>query len=502
MSSTRFGLFILLPIMLSYLVPLLVYEMPLKIRTGLHIHQLSPKDIAAAVLVCTLWFGIVIGLVRWRVKRLRWETATRDWNPKMRWVAFLWFSIFGSLLSIVHYYFIMPTGFEEFVHVLSLMPTLGMVLGLYCLRDSRREGDAGWKTWIVVTLLAFTTIPVIIIPVTIAHIGPIAFSAAAILYGINVMGLAWWRQVVVGCLLAFIIVGTIPFKSDLRVMLYGGMWKRVPIAEYFTSAQKKKITRKVTPKPKVVYSFAGYWTTFSEYDPNYWLIRGLGSLNTTEGKSIDGGHFSVLHYAVAKALYRINHLGALGYIIRVTGKDIPFAEGQTYYPLLTKLIPRVLWKDKPLEHTGNSFGRRYGILHSSDKVTSVNLPIIVEGYMNWGWYGVVFSALFVGLVLRLVWAFWIGNRRAVGNNVLGMVVVLAAINQESNLSLVMGGVFHNLIVYWCIDVLIRYWYGGKQHLVQEPVRVEQHDFVSEEISREYSGGLKRPGMSSTGKIVN
>jgi hypothetical protein len=92
-------------------------------------------------------------------------------------------------------------------------------------------------------------------------------------------------------------------------------------------------------------------------------------------------------------------------------------------------------------------------------VHSVNLPIGTEGWVNAGWAGVLPSAAFVGLVLRFTWAFGIGSSTAPGNVLIGMAVVGSAADGDSNLSLVMGGVLHALLVYGVIAAAIGRWGG-------------------------------------------
>ena len=55
--------------------------------------------------------------------------------------------------------------------------------------------------------------------------------------------------------------------------------------------------------------------------------------------------------------------------------------------------------------------------------------------MNFGWIGVLISAAVFGLVLRVIWTFWIGDSAAAANVLIGAVIVGSASDIESNLSL-------------------------------------------------------------------
>ena len=71
----------------------------------------------------------------------------------------------------------------------------------------------------------------------------------------------------------------------------------------------------------------------------------------------------------------------------------------------------------------------------------------------------MFSATLVGLILRLIWELWIGEGRATGNVVLGLVVVMTMVVQESNLSILLGGLFYAGLVFWIIEAVFRNWFG-------------------------------------------
>jgi hypothetical protein len=67
----------------------------------------------------------------------------------------------------------------------------------------------------------------------------------------------------------------------------------------------------------------------------------------------------------------------------------------------------------------------------------------------------------VGLLLRAVWYWWLGDSGAPGNVVIGMAVVSAAVNHDSNLALMVGGVVHALIFYGALDYVIRTYRGPR-----------------------------------------
>jgi hypothetical protein len=90
-------------------------------------------------------------------------------------------------------------------------------------------------------------------------------------------------------------------------------------------------------------------------------------------KQVVSGRFGNSKVVEEFAASRLCAVCALADVVRQTGSVVPYWEGATYYPLLVKPIPRFLWKDKPKEESGQTFGHRYGFLANSYFTTTFNL---------------------------------------------------------------------------------------------------------------------------------
>ena len=84
-----------------------------------------------------------------------------------------------------------------------------------------------------------------------------------------------------------------------------------------------------------------------------------------------------------------------------TGVDVPFQEGRTMIALLTAFIPRLLWPDKPDVGVGQEFNHTF--IHG-EYDTFISPSHFGELYWNFGWSGVVFGMLLIGLLLGFVGA--------------------------------------------------------------------------------------------------
>lgn len=146
------------------------------------------------------------------------------------------------------------------------------------------------------------------------------------------------------------------------------------------------------------------------------------------------------------AFMRINHLHVAAAVIADTPSVVPYQYGKTYSSLFTKLIPRILWQDKPEERTGNQWAHMYGYLYRDDTVTSFNLPWLPEMYMNFGMAGVIILSLIVGILLGFLTSrFWMHQGDSTFT-AFSLVLALPFLTPESNFSLLFGRAIIGAIV--------------------------------------------------------
>ena len=135
---------------------------------------------------------------------------------------------------------------------------------------------------------------------------------------------------------------------------------------------------------------------------------------------------------------RASVLAFLTHVINQTPNVVPYWRGETYASLAYKLIPRMVWPDKPSEVLGYEFSSRYGLRSPSDESTSFNVPWVVEMYANFGTTGVVAGMALVGLLFA--WLEQKLNQRSMTalELMLGTTVLFDLFYQESNFSLMIG----------------------------------------------------------------
>ena len=154
--------------------------------------------------------------------------------------------------------------------------------------------------------------------------------------------------------------------------------------------------------------------------------------------------------------WRLAHsFSSLIILVEKTPSSVNYLKGETYKILLSKFIPRVIWKEKPSDSIANYIGKKYQVLNTNDNSTSWNLPIINEAYINFGIYGVIFISFLLGLLVRFFTEiFSINNFKNIESHI-GVYLCCSTFFWEPHLSLVYGGIYYPIIfLYFIMSILI------------------------------------------------
>ena len=147
-------------------------------------------------------------------------------------------------------------------------------------------------------------------------------------------------------------------------------------------------------------------------------------------------------------ILRISSIVLFSHIFDKTPEEVPFMGGASYSPLATSLIPRLLWPDKPKEQFGQIFGHRYRLIWPSDKRTSMNVPWVVEMYVNFGIPGVVFGMAIIGALLAILVSVFNNPSMSSLEFVTGTAVIYWLAYPHANLSVMTGSLLQLAICLW------------------------------------------------------
>jgi len=455
-SIGLFLVFALIPIGMSFIAPAIFYQWPLEIAipgTGREILVTLPnQSTQMALILVGVWILVFVAsayfLAEWfrhaAKKVVDIETCIDRQGFSGLWMLFILISIVGTAIAAVHGLIIFPAAFEPAVHQLSFLPACAMGLGIYIASKYRKT--LSLTKWIA---LAFLVI-VALIGGTVLHMlagraAPMAYVMLVLIFLLCFFRI--WTLVVPLLVVVAVATGfSMAMKTEIRELAYGGGsgFERVQVSALWREG-RKALSQSVKAPPKQ-YDMPSRMKAFGESDPNYRSIRGMAPDRSDLAK-----------YVVARVLHRVNHLGEFAYVVQETPGTIPYTGMATYAPIFYVAIPRAFFPNKPINNSGQYFGHRYGFIWPNDKLTSVNLSIVLEGYMSAGVWGVVASAAMFAIFVTAVWMFIVVKLGALGLIVVGIPFFLNIANSESGFAAVVGGGGHAILVYGLLFLIMRYF---------------------------------------------
>jgi hypothetical protein len=148
-------------------------------------------------------------------------------------------------------------------------------------------------------------------------------------------------------------------------------------------------------------------------------------------------------------------LDILADVVRRTPAEVPYWNGSTYFSLIGKAVPRILWPNKPTMELGQDFGHRYQYLDQADASTSINFPYLVEFYANFGPMAILPGMLVVGMIYGLLATLVNRPGQSTLASVAGVVLLLPLFNIESDFAVTFGGLLLNGAALWLILITVQ-----------------------------------------------
>jgi len=102
--------------------------------------------------------------------------------------------------------------------------------------------------------------------------------------------------------------------------------------------------------------------------------------------------------AVEILLNRIFEIGAPAFIYDIV-KTSGFQYGSTFHNMVYALVPRLIWRDKPLMTQGAKFAGKY----FNQPGNNIGMLISGELYWNYGFIGIIIGSFILGLAIGFLW---------------------------------------------------------------------------------------------------
>jgi len=100
---------------------------------------------------------------------------------------------------------------------------------------------------------------------------------------------------------------------------------------------------------------------------------------------------------------RFDGIAILAVILSKTPEEVPFQGGWTIGYAFLSFVPRLVWPDKPMVTTGRWVTDNYTLAAGLE--TATGSTWIGELYFNFGWLGIGFGMIFVGIIFRTMHEF-------------------------------------------------------------------------------------------------
>jgi hypothetical protein len=145
---------------------------------------------------------------------------------------------------------------------------------------------------------------------------------------------------------------------------------------------------------------------------------------------------------------RVSLLEQTANVLQLTPALIPFQEGASYGYMLVGFVPRLLWPDKPSVNDANrAYQVAYGLTaeRNLDQV-SISVGTLTEGYVNFGWTGVITVMSGLGLFLRMFERIFLSRGSGPFFLAVGLSLMPPLLVIEAQLAQYIGGFAQHVLV--------------------------------------------------------
>ena len=165
---------------------------------------------------------------------------------------------------------------------------------------------------------------------------------------------------------------------------------------------KAVFSSKVVPFVIVLFLFVASFSILSRYRGNYAQVFMKEIFNKNE-KEVDP--FAGNSERQTSLITRVSCVAQISNIIRLVNEN-DFYGGVASAPILTALIPRFLWPEKPNIELGLWFALEIGAAYAEEGQrgnNSVNMTIPGQLYLDFGWIGIVIGCILFGGFVAMLW---------------------------------------------------------------------------------------------------
>jgi hypothetical protein len=188
------------------------------------------------------------------------------------------------------------------------------------------------------------------------------------------------------------------------------------------------------------------------------------ALNDSSGESF--------RRALNPSVSRISLLNQSANVLEQTPSVVPYQYGWLYSYMVITWIPRFVWPDKPSINEANQYYQvAYGLTSEDDiNNVSISVGLLTEGFMNFGWVGVVGVMFLAGVFFDFYQKTFVSKTSALMTGI-GVILLPQFLAVEAQMAQYVGGIVQEVLVTLLVMLPIIRVQGLRTRRFVSPSRV-------------------------------
>jgi hypothetical protein len=152
--------------------------------------------------------------------------------------------------------------------------------------------------------------------------------------------------------------------------------------------------------------------------------------------------------ALNPSVTRISLLNQSANVVELTPSIVPYQYGWLYSYMAITWIPRFVWPDKPSVSEANQYYQVAYRLTAEDDLgkVSISVGLLTEGFMNFGWTGVVGIMFLAGVFFDFYQRTFLSRTSGALMTGIGVILLPQFLAVESQLAQYVGGIMQQVVV--------------------------------------------------------
>jgi len=177
--------------------------------------------------------------------------------------------------------------------------------------------------------------------------------------------------------------------------------------------------------------------------------------------------------ALNPSVSRISLLNQSANVVELTPSVVPYQYGWLYSYMAITWIPRFVWPDKPSMSEANQYYQvAYGLTSEDDlSKVSISVGLLTEGFMNFGWAGVVGIMFLAGILFDFYQRTFLSKTSGALMTGIGVILLPQFLAVESQMAQYVGGIVQEVLVTLIVMLPIIRIQGLRSRNFARPAKV-------------------------------